>query len=187
MINDRWVSVPQGSEDFSFKNMRKNNYEESLFKCEDERYELEMTIYSFQSAMGALERTTKTLEGNQNVKLGIDYFQNYRFKGIAKIYGENEDQIMELLNKNPSKAIPVVLSRLRTKTEQMEAHRAEMGKGWNDICEKNFHKSLDHRSFYFKQNERKNTNTKGNQGLRGQPSWGRSSRGPWPSTGARGV
>ncbi len=40
MLNDKWVSVPTGSEDFSFKNMRKNQYEEALFRCEDERYEV---------------------------------------------------------------------------------------------------------------------------------------------------
>jgi paired amphipathic helix protein Sin3a len=40
VCNDLWVSVPTGSEDFSFKIMRKNAYEEALFRCEDERYEV---------------------------------------------------------------------------------------------------------------------------------------------------
>jgi hypothetical protein len=40
VLNDVWVSVPTGSEDFSFKVTRKNTYEEALFKCEDERYEV---------------------------------------------------------------------------------------------------------------------------------------------------
>ena len=31
--NDTWVSVPTGSEDFSFKIMRKNVYEDALFRC----------------------------------------------------------------------------------------------------------------------------------------------------------
>ena len=38
-LNDEWVSVPSGSEDFSYTNYRKNQYEESLFKCEDDRFE----------------------------------------------------------------------------------------------------------------------------------------------------
>lgn len=37
VLNDHWVSVTSGSEDYSFKHMRKNQYEESLFKCEDDR------------------------------------------------------------------------------------------------------------------------------------------------------
>ena len=42
VLNDNWVSVTSGSEDFSFKAMRKNQYEESLFRCEDDRFEMDM-------------------------------------------------------------------------------------------------------------------------------------------------
>ena len=38
VLNDLWVSVTSGSEDYSFKHMRRNQYEESLFRCEDDRY-----------------------------------------------------------------------------------------------------------------------------------------------------
>ena len=41
-LNDEWVSVPSGSEDFSYTHYRKNQYEESLFKCEDDRFELDV-------------------------------------------------------------------------------------------------------------------------------------------------
>ncbi len=37
VLNDHWVSVTSGSEDYSFK----NQYEESLFQCEDDRLELD--------------------------------------------------------------------------------------------------------------------------------------------------
>lgn len=40
VLNDHWVSVTSGSEDYSFKHMRKNQYEESLFRCEDDRSEI---------------------------------------------------------------------------------------------------------------------------------------------------
>lgn len=40
VLNDLWVSVTSGSEDYSFKHMRKNQYEESLFRCEDDRLEV---------------------------------------------------------------------------------------------------------------------------------------------------
>lgn len=30
--------MTSGSEDYSFKHMRRNQYEESLFRCEDDRY-----------------------------------------------------------------------------------------------------------------------------------------------------
>jgi paired amphipathic helix protein Sin3a len=38
VLNDNWVSIPIGSEEStSFKHMRKNQFEEALFRCEDER------------------------------------------------------------------------------------------------------------------------------------------------------
>lgn len=40
VLNDYFISIPIGSEDYSFKATRKNVYEENLFKCEDERFEV---------------------------------------------------------------------------------------------------------------------------------------------------
>jgi histone deacetylase complex regulatory component SIN3 len=40
-----------GSEDYSFKLMRKNQYEEALFRCEDDRYEFEMACEQNASAI----------------------------------------------------------------------------------------------------------------------------------------
>lgn len=45
VLNDHWVSVTSGSEDYSFKHMRKNQYEESLFRCEDDRSELSIDFF----------------------------------------------------------------------------------------------------------------------------------------------
>lgn len=47
VLNDHWVSVTSGSEDYSFKHMRRNQYEESLFRCEDDRYRLHDSGLSF--------------------------------------------------------------------------------------------------------------------------------------------
>jgi paired amphipathic helix protein Sin3a len=63
VLNDIWVSVPTGSEDFTFKNQRKNQYEEVLFKCEDERYELDLVIELNTSAIRALEPIKLKLAG----------------------------------------------------------------------------------------------------------------------------
>lgn len=57
MLNDEWVSVPTGSEDdFAFKNMRKNQYEEVLFRCEDEQYEVDRLIDCNASAVRRLQQ-----------------------------------------------------------------------------------------------------------------------------------
>ena len=56
VLNDHWVSVTSGSEDYSFKHMRRNQYEESLFRCEDDRYHIYLYLFinlpvSYSSSM----------------------------------------------------------------------------------------------------------------------------------------
>ena len=50
MLNDQYISTTSGSEDFSFKASRKNNYEDALFRCEDERYEVRTQSYRMLTA-----------------------------------------------------------------------------------------------------------------------------------------
>lgn len=37
VLNDQWVSIPHWSEDSSFITSRKTQYEENMYRCEDER------------------------------------------------------------------------------------------------------------------------------------------------------
>ena len=69
---------------------------------------------------------------------------------------------MDVLKKNLVLALPVILTRLKQKQEEWARCRAEFNKVWAEIYAKNYHKSLDHRSFYFKQQDTKNLSTKGN-------------------------
>jgi paired amphipathic helix protein Sin3a len=62
IVNDKWVSVPMGSEDYSFLKMRKNPYEDALFKCEDDRYELDMIIESSIATIRFLETVQEEIE-----------------------------------------------------------------------------------------------------------------------------
>ena len=68
-MNDQWVSIPQGSEDFSYKKLRKNIYEEQLFKCEDDRYELDMKIGYFGPTLELLEELYKQFLEDSNMYL----------------------------------------------------------------------------------------------------------------------
>jgi paired amphipathic helix protein Sin3a len=56
LLNDVWVGIPIGSEEsYSFRFMRKNQYEEALFKCEDDQFEIDMIIDTNASAIRILE------------------------------------------------------------------------------------------------------------------------------------
>jgi len=165
VLNDNWVSVPQGSEDYSFKHMRKNCYEEALFKCEDERYELDMVIQANLSTIKVLknlqEKVNKmTPEELSTFAVDDNDFSIIHARAVSRIYGDRGKEIVKLFKFNPVKSISVILGRLQSKADEWADARVENLKQWRDICEKNFHKSLDHRSFYFKQNEKKVTNPK---------------------------
>lgn len=81
---------------------------------------------------------------------------------IERLYGDHALDVMEVLRKNAPLALPVILSRLKQKQEEWARCRADFNKVWAEIYAKNYHKSLDHRSFYFKQQDTKSLSTKGN-------------------------
>lgn len=59
------------------------------------------------------------------------------------------------MRKNPTVAIPVILIRLEQKDAEWKKVREDMNKLWRRVFEQNYHKSLDHRSFYFKSLDKK--------------------------------
>lgn len=95
MLNDEWVSVQTGSEDFSFKHMRRNQYEEALFRCEDERYEVDLIIDTNASTIRLLEPLNEEIETLRRSSGGFQWqFRLDRralgvvhLKAIARVYG----------------------------------------------------------------------------------------------------
>ncbi|KAF4322320.1 hypothetical protein JM18_003412 [Phytophthora kernoviae] len=170
VCNDSWVSVPTGSEDYSFKSMRKNQYEEALFKCEDERFEIDMVIEANASTISILEPLSHEIEVLKSKEGEDDKLWSYvvdkgtfrvtHLSAITRIYGESGTQILDLLRKYPAGAIPVILKRLKQKDEEWRRAREDLNRQWKEVNEKNYHKSLDHSSFYFKQKDKKQTSMK---------------------------
>ncbi|GMI99169.1 SIN3-like 2 [Hibiscus trionum] len=164
VLNDYWVSVTSGSEDYSFKHMRRNQYEESLFRCEDDRFELDMLLESVSSTAKRAEDLLNSINEN---KISMDspfrveeHFTVLNLRCIERLYGDHGLDAMEILRKNPSLALPVVLTRLKQKQEEWTKCRLDFNKVWAEIYSKNHYKSLDHRSFYFKQQDSKNLSAK---------------------------
>jgi len=183
-LNDEWVSIPIGSEEsYSFKHMRKNQYEEALFKCEDERFEIDMVIDSNMSAIRALEplceeimtlrqlevsspssrgytgdggqsSNSHTMGGNLAPRFSFQlekrHLSTIHLNSIARIYGEHGEEILELLRRNPAGTIPVLLKRLRQKDLEWRKTRSELNVHWKEVQERNYTRSFDHRSFYFR-------------------------------------
>lgn len=83
ILNTKWVSVPRGSEYFSFH--IKNQHEEQLFMCEDERYELDSYLNMTRSTLEALYRLKA--EHDKNPDMSDEEFVEFRDKlvGSTKI------------------------------------------------------------------------------------------------------
>lgn len=172
VLNDIWVSLPVGSEEsYTFRHMRRNTYEEVLFRCEDERFEIDMVM---DSNAATLQRLTPIAEeiaclaqeeaigtesaaktAAEGAGIGGKRFQ-YTFdknilgvihrNTIARIYGDSGSEMLDLMVKNPTVAIPLVVERLRQKDKEWRKVRDRLNIHWKDLAEQNYHKSLDHRS-----------------------------------------
>jgi paired amphipathic helix protein Sin3a len=74
------------------QHMRKNQYEEALFRCEDDRFELDMAIECSQSAVKALTQVVKDVadmdaEARERFRLDKSKILSIHFRMVHKIYG----------------------------------------------------------------------------------------------------
>jgi hypothetical protein len=122
-----------------------------------------MVLDNNASAIRALEPLAEEVAALKEHARGVEWqFRLDRrslgvlhLKAIARVYGDYGGEVLELLRKNPGGAIPIVLGRLKQKDDEWRRVRLQLSKGWKEVMEKNYYRSLDHRSFYFKQADRK--------------------------------
>ncbi len=189
VLNDIWVSLPMGSEENStFRHMRKNQYEETLFQCEDMRFEIDMCIDSNAATLQRLIKISDELQflsknelllsKGSSVKKSLvpdgagfggkiyQYTLDGRVLGIIhklaikRIYGDDGNEMLELCFKNPAVALPIVVNRLRQKDNEWRAARDMLSKKWKDLAELNYYMSLDHRSITWRVTDKRATSTR---------------------------
>lgn len=161
VLNDTWVSFPTWSEDSTFVTSRKTQYEESIYRCEDERFELDVVIETNASTIRVLEGVHKKMN-----RMTQEEIQKYKLdecmggcsptihqRAIKRIYGDKAPDIIEGLKRNPAVAVPVVLRRLKAKEEEWREAQKGFNKIWREQNEKYYLKSLDHQGINFKQND----------------------------------
>lgn len=164
-LNDTWINVTRGTEDYSFKFMRKNQSEDNLFRCEDDRYELDLVIETNAATimkLETIEATISTLQEGDKKRhaLAPNALSPIHFNAIQRIYGESGPEVVSQVKLNPFLAVPVVLKRLKEKDISWRRARMEMNRVWREVGERNFHRSLDHRSPCFKAVDKKDLSTK---------------------------
>ena len=165
VFNDEWVGHPVwASEESGFIAHRKNQYEEMLFRIEDERHE-------YDYYMEANLRTIQTLETISNRMANMSAEEKARFKlpvglghtsstiyvkVIRKIYDKDRGwEVIDALHENPAVAVPIILKRLKQKDEEWRRVHREWNKVWREAEQKLMIKSLDHLGLSFKNVDKK--------------------------------
>ncbi|XP_045457494.1 uncharacterized protein LOC123667697 [Melitaea cinxia] len=164
VLNDTWVSFPTWSEDSTFVTSRKTQYEEYIYRCEDERFELDVVIETNAATIRVLEGVAKKLSrmsSEEAAKFRLDdclggHSPTIHQRALRRIYGDKVAvDIIAGLKKNPVVAVPVVLRRLKAKEEEWREAQKGFNKQWREQNEKYYLKSLDHQGINFKQNDLK--------------------------------
>lgn len=78
------------------QHMRKNQYEEALFRCEDDRFDLDMHIETNASAKAALQPINDALirmdtEDRANFRIEDTPLRAIHYTAIRRIYGRLPD------------------------------------------------------------------------------------------------
>uniref|UniRef100_H3BA52 SIN3 transcription regulator family member A n=1 Tax=Latimeria chalumnae TaxID=7897 RepID=H3BA52_LATCH len=163
VLNDTWVSFPSWSEDSTFVSSKKTQYEEHIYRCEDERFELDVVLETNLATIRVLEtvqRKLSRMSAEDQAKFRLDNTlggtsEVIHRKAIQRIYADKALDIIDGLKKNPAVAVPIVLKRLKMKEEEWREAQRGFNKIWREQNEKYYLKSLDHQGINFKQNDTK--------------------------------
>ncbi|CAO3640847.1 unnamed protein product [Mucor hiemalis] len=165
VLNDEYVSHPiWASEDSGFVASKKNQYEEALHRCEEERYEYDLNIEANLNTIALLEPLASQIESmtheeqtNMRLSPGLGGPTVSIYERIIKKVYDNErgNEIIEMLYEKPATVIPVLLKRLKMKDKEWKKAQREWNKIWRELDSRNFYKSLDYQGASFKTNDKK--------------------------------
>eukprot|EP00604_Paraphysomonas_vestita_P001995 CAMPEP_0174819802 /NCGR_PEP_ID=MMETSP1107-20130205/3223_1 /TAXON_ID=36770 /ORGANISM="Paraphysomonas vestita, Strain GFlagA" /LENGTH=738 /DNA_ID=CAMNT_0016033931 /DNA_START=1300 /DNA_END=3516 /DNA_ORIENTATION=+ len=110
------------------------------------------------------EEFTRLKNNDESHKIGIELDKPslgvIHLNVISRLYGEHGQEILDALRRNPVGTIPVILKRLKQKDVEWREARHRMQIQWKDILMKNYDKSLDHRSYVFKPQDKRSYTTR---------------------------
>ncbi|KAJ2551268.1 hypothetical protein EV175_003753, partial [Coemansia sp. RSA 1933] len=170
VLNDRWASHPTwASEDTEFVHHKKNQYEEAMFRSEEDRHEMDIEIDTNLSVIRQLTPIAQQIEQMDPEKqMQLTLPENFwgmsealPRRALRKVYDIGRAiEIIKAMHTHPAVAIPIVLKRLKQKDEEWRRQRRELAKVWRENDAKNYYRALDHQGLTFKSADRKNISPK---------------------------
>ena len=167
VLNSKLICVGQqmrlsGSpEDYDAVRIRRNVYEEAMFRIEDERFEVDMAIERNAHAMRQIEPIADEVvilrEGEESdgqpigrlrYQLKNRTLNSIQINAIGRIYGDKGDEVIEHLSRNPLGVLPIVYARLRQKDAEWRKQKNELMEKWRQGYEANYEGSMDYLCYF---------------------------------------
>lgn len=165
VLNDKLICVvTEGTgspEDYDALRIRRNAYEEAMFRIEDERFEVDMAIERNALAMRQIEPIAEEVAmlreneekdgqpiGRLQYRLNSRTLNSIQINAIGRIYGDNGDEVLEHLARNPSAVLPIVYQRLRQKDQEWRKQKSDLMAKWKADTETNYEGSMDNLCYF---------------------------------------
>ncbi|CAH8605591.1 unnamed protein product [Dicrocoelium dendriticum] len=162
VLNDSFISFSSlTSEDSQFVSSKKNQYEEHMYRVEDERYEVDMVIELNRAAMQNLvvvKRRMDRMNREELSRFTLDESLSgtsaiLMRKAIHRVYGDKAGDVIYGLKNCPSTVIPLVIQRMRQKDSEWREAIRTYQRSWEEQDSRNYLRSLDHQGASFKQRD----------------------------------
>lgn len=131
VLNDDWASHPTwASEDSGFIAHRKNSFEESLHRTEEERHDYDFNVEACLRTIQLMEPIAQQLKlMSDEERTGFDLPRGMGGQShtiyervVKKVYGrECGKGVLEDMFRSPSVVLPIVLRRLKQKAEEWKS------------------------------------------------------------------
>lgn len=136
------------------KNYIKNTYEDQLFKIEDERFEIDVSIERFKAVRKWLEKMADPQTSDQVAITLLEKIK--KFPVIEIIYGTRSSEMFNGLKVWRRETASKIMERINEKLEVIKDTKSEFERGnWAQVADTCFHRSLDRKSFSIKYYDRK--------------------------------
>lgn len=146
----------ESPEDYDAIKIRRNPYEEVMFRIEDERFEVDMAIERNALAMRQIEPIAEEVAllreqeekdgqpiGRLQYKLKPKSLNTIQINAIGRIYGDKGDEVIEHLCRNPLATVPIIYQRLRQKDQEWRKQKSDLLSKWKTLSEANYEGSRD--------------------------------------------
>ncbi|CAH8504210.1 unnamed protein product [Heterobilharzia americana] len=162
VLNDSYISFSSlTSEDSQFVSSKKNQYEENMYRVEDERYEVDMVTELNRAAMQNLVVVKRRMDRMSKEELNQFHMDDklggtsaiLMRKAIHRVYGDKAGDVIYGLRNCPNTVLPLVIQRMRQKDTEWRETIRNYQRSWADQDARNYLRSLDHQGAAFKQRD----------------------------------